>query len=65
MVWTEKSIYKMEKVVHNLIIRYGLEKFTVIELSPYVTILPEIKGIWFKWKWFDNKVLFIKKMRVK
>jgi hypothetical protein len=35
----------MEKVVHNLNIRYGLENFIVADLSPYVTTLPEIKGI--------------------
>jgi hypothetical protein len=34
----------MEKVVHNLNIRYELENFIVADLSPYVTILPEIKG---------------------
>jgi len=33
--WTEKSIYKMEKVVHNLNISYGLEIYLVIDLSPY------------------------------
>ena len=44
VVWTKKSIYKMEKVVHNLKIMYGLEIYLVIDLSPYVTTLPEIKG---------------------
>jgi hypothetical protein len=34
----------MEKVVHNLNISYGLEIYLVIDLSPYVTILPEFKG---------------------
>jgi hypothetical protein len=34
----------MEKVVHNSNIRYGLEIYLVIDLSPYVTTLPEIKG---------------------
>jgi hypothetical protein len=43
VVWTKKSIYKMEKVVHNLNIRYGLEIYLVIDLSPYVTTLPEFK----------------------
>jgi hypothetical protein len=44
VVWNKKSIYKMEKVVHNLNIGYGLENFIVADLSPYVTTLPEIKG---------------------
>jgi len=34
----------MEKVVHNLYSSYGIENFKVIDLSPYVTILPDIKG---------------------
>jgi hypothetical protein len=34
----------MEKVVYNLNIWYGLENFTVIDLSPHVTTLPEVKG---------------------
>jgi hypothetical protein len=45
VVWTKKSIYKMEKVVHNLNIRYGLEIYLVIDLNPHVTTMPETKGI--------------------
>jgi len=45
VVWTRKSIYKMEKVVHNFNISCGLEVSAIIILSPYDTILPEVKGM--------------------